>query len=67
MSLPCYADKKFAGMSDSEVRVTFTAEDFMKTIDGLKALYKNGLRYPIASYSLTQDIIAGLPPHYLEY
>lgn len=67
MALPCYADKKFAGMNDSEVRVTFTALDFVKMIEGLRALHKNGLRYPIASYSLTQDIIAGLPPHYLNY
>lgn len=67
MALPCYADKKFAGMGDTEVRVSFTAEDFVKTIEGLQALYKNGLRYPIASYSLTQDIIEGLPPHYLNY
>ena len=67
MALPCYADKKFAGMGESEVRVTFTAEDFVRTVKGLKALYKNGLRYPIASYSLTQDIIAGLPPHYLKF
>ena len=67
LSLPCYADKKFAGMGDAEVRVTLTAEDFVRTVAGLQALYKNGLRYPIASYSLTQDIIAGLPPHYLKY
>lgn len=67
MSLPCYADKKFAGMGDQEVRITFKAEDLVRTLEGLRALYKNGLRYPIASYSLTQDILPGLPPHYLQY
>ena len=67
LGLPCYADKKFAGMSENEVRVSMTPEDTLKALEGLQTMSKNGLRYPIASYSLTSDILEGLPPHYLEF
>ena len=67
MALPCYADRKFAGMGENDLRITFKPQDFVRAVNGLKGLYKNGLRYPIASYSLTSDILDGLPRHYLEY
>lgn len=44
-----------------------TSEDAVKALEGLKGMSKNGLRYPIASYSLTSDILDGLPKHYLEF
>ena len=67
IGLPCYADRKFAGMGEHELRVTFTAEGFVRALEGLKGLHKNGLRYPVASYSLTSDILDGLPKRYLEF
>lgn len=67
LALPCYADKKFAGMSDTDVRVSLTPGDTEKLVKGLETLSRNGLRYPIASYSLTSDILEGLPPHYLKF
>lgn len=67
VGLPCYADKKFAGMSESDLRITLTPDDSVKAVSGMEGLSKNGLRYPIASYSLTSDILEGLPSHYLNY
>ena len=67
MGLPCYADKKFAAVADTEVRITFTPQGLLRAVDGLQKMYGTGLRYPIASYSLTSDIIDGLPKHYLEF
>lgn len=66
-AIPSFADRKFGAVGEWEVRCTFTPEGLLRALDGLEALYKNGLRYPIASYSLTTDIIEGLPPHYLEF
>ena len=54
-------------MGEWEVRVTFTPEDLVRAVDGLEAMFRSGLRYPIGSYSLTTDIIQGLPPHYMDY
>ena len=67
LALPCYADKKFAGVSEHELRLTFTPQDLQRVARGLAALSGNGLRYPIASYSLSCDILDGLPASYLEY
>ena len=67
LGLPCYADKKFAGMAESDLRITLTPEDAIKAVKGMEGLSKNGLRYPIASYSITSDILDGLPAHYLNY
>ena len=66
LALPCYADKKFAGVGDDELRLTFTPDGLVRA-DGLQKMYKTGLRYPIAPYSITTDILDGLPKHYMEY
>lgn len=67
IALPCYADKKFAGVADDELRLTFTPEGLARAVHGLDRMFGTGLRYPIASYSLTTDILDGLPKHYMEY
>lgn len=67
LALPCYADKKFAGVGDDELRLTFTPDGLVRAVDGLQKMYKTGLRYPIAPYSITTDILDGLPKHYMEY
>lgn len=67
LALPCFADQKFAGVASTDLRVTFTPEGLVRALEGAEGLFKNGLRYPIASYSLTSDILNGLPKHYLEF
>lgn len=67
LALPCYADKKFAGVGECDIRLTFRPKDIIRVLDGLRFLSKNGLRYPIASYSLNSDILDGLPKSYLEF
>ena len=67
LALPCFADQKFAGVAPTDLRVTFTPEGLVRALEGAEGLFKNGLRYPIASYSLTSDILNGLPKHYLEF
>lgn len=41
--------------------------DLVRAVNGVEQLFKNGLRYPIAPYSLTTDMIDGLPKSYLEF
>lgn len=66
-AIPSFADRKFGGVGEWEVRVTFTPRDLVRAVEGLEGMFRSGLRYPIASYSLTSDMIQGLPPHYMEY
>ena len=67
LSISCFAERKFGGVSDDEMLITVTPEDLNKIAVGLEGLHKIGLRYPIAAYSLTTDIKDGLPPHYYDY
>lgn len=67
VSIPSFADRKFGGLKDNELVLSMKAADLLRAVDGVEQLYKNGLRYPIAPYSLTTDMIAGLPESYLEY
>ncbi len=66
-ALPCFADRKFAGVGEHELRLTFTPKDLVRAIEGVEGLAKNGLRYPIASYSMLTDAADGFPPKYLEF
>ena len=66
-SIPSFAERKFGGVGEWEVCVTMTPEDLLRSIEGLEGMHKSGLRYPIASYSLTTDMLDGLPSHYLEF
>ncbi len=67
LALPCFADRKFSGISEWELRVTLKPDDVLRCLDGLAKMHKNGLRHPIAPSSLTTDIIEGLPASYLKF
>ena len=67
VSIPSFADRKFGGLKDEELVISMKMEDLKRAVDGVEQLYKNGLRYPIAPYSITTDMIDGLPKSYLEY
>lgn len=64
---PSFADRKFGGLKDEELVISMKMADLKRAVDGVEQLYKNGLRYPIAPYSITTDMIDGLPKSYLEY
>lgn len=67
ISIPSFADRKFGGLKDEELIVSMKPTDLKRAVDGVEQLYKNGLRYPIAPYSLTVDMMDGLPRSYLEF
>ena len=67
VSIPSFADRKFGGLKDDELVISMKAADLKRAVDGVEQLFKNGLRYPIAPYSLTTDMIDGLPKSYLEF
>lgn len=67
LALPCFADRKFCGIGEWELRVSLKPKDIARCLDGLKKLHKNGLRHPIAPVGLTADIIEGLPASYLKF
>ena len=60
LSLPCYAERRYGGVPDEEMLMALPPRYLPVAIEGLKALSKTGIRYPIASYGIQNDVRAGL-------
>ena len=52
LSLPCYAERRYGGVPDEEMLMALKPEHLAKAVVGMKALAKNGLRYPIPPYGI---------------
>jgi uncharacterized protein (DUF169 family) len=64
LSLPCFAERRFGGVPDDEMLMALPPRYLPIAIEGLKALAKNGIRYPIAPYGIQNDVRAGLVATY---
>jgi uncharacterized protein (DUF169 family) len=64
LSLPCYAERRYGGVPDEEMLMALKPADLAKAIAGMKALSKNGLRYPIPPYGIQSDVRAGMSVSY---
>jgi uncharacterized protein (DUF169 family) len=64
LSLPCFAERRYGGVPDEEMLMALSPTHLAKAIDGMKALAKNGLRYPIAPYGIQSDVRAGMGVSY---
>src|SRR3954453_6568971 len=64
LSLPCYAERRYGGVPDEEMLMALSPAHLAKAIMGMKALAKNGLRYPIAPYGIQADVRAGMGVSY---
>jgi len=64
LSLPCFAERRYGGVPDEEMLMALSPGHLAKAITGMKALAKNGLRYPIAPYGIQSDVRAGMGVSY---
>jgi uncharacterized protein (DUF169 family) len=64
LSLPCYAERRYGGVPDEEMLMALSPSHLAKAIAGMKALSKNGLRYPIPPYGIQSDVRAGMGVSY---
>lgn len=64
LSLPCYAERRYGGVPDEEMLIALKPLHLAKAIAGMKALSKNGLRYPIPPYGIQSDVRAGMGVSY---
>jgi uncharacterized protein (DUF169 family) len=64
LSLPCYAERRYGGVPDEELLMALSPAHLAKAITGMKALAKNGLRYPIPPYGIQSDVRAGMGVSY---
>jgi uncharacterized protein (DUF169 family) len=64
LSLPCYAERRYGGVPDEEMLMALKPEHLANAIEGMKALARNGLRYPIPPYGIQSDVRAGMGVSY---
>jgi len=63
-SLPCYGERWFGGAKEEEVSMVIPAGMMEKVLEGLRALYKTGYRYPIPSTSSETDTAPAMAKMY---
>ena len=64
LSIPCFAERRYGGVLDEEMLMATPPEYLVSAIAGMKALSKNGFRYPFAQYGVQQDVRAGMAVSY---
>lgn len=64
LSIPCFAERRYGGVMDDELLMALPPSYLPKVVAGLEALSKNGLRYPIAPYGVSNDVRAGMGVSY---
>lgn len=66
LSIPCFAERRYGGVLDDEMLMALPVDQFRKAIEGMRALSRNGFRYPFAQYGIQQDVRAGMAVSYPE-
>ena len=64
LSLPCYAERPYDGVMEDEPLMAIPPAFVPKVVQGLEALSANGLRFPIPSYGINNDVRAGMRVSY---
>ncbi len=64
LSIPCFAERRYGGVLDDEMLMALRPADIARSLAGMQALARNGLRYPFASYGIQQDARAGMGVSY---
>jgi uncharacterized protein (DUF169 family) len=66
LSIPCFAERRYGGVLDDEMLMATPPEYIVSAIAGMRALAKNGFRYPFPQYGVQQDVRAGMAVSYAE-
>ena len=64
LSLPCYAERRYGGVADDELLMACPPDEFLRAIEGMGHLGKNGLRYPFPPYCAAMDPAFGMAKSY---
>jgi uncharacterized protein (DUF169 family) len=64
LSIPCFAERRYGGVMEDELLMAIPPSYLPGVIDGLDALSRNGLRYPIPQYGVNNDVRDGMGVSY---
>jgi uncharacterized protein (DUF169 family) len=66
LSIPCFAERRYGGVLDDEMLMATPPEYLRKAVEGMRALARNGFRYPFPQYGVQQDVRAGMAVSYAD-
>jgi len=64
LSIPCYGERRYGHAQDDELVMAIPAEMMDKALNGMEALYRRGIRYPISYAGAETDVANAFPPAY---
>ena len=64
LSIPCFAERRYGGVLDDEMLMALPPALLGQAIEGMRALARNGLRYPVPPYGIQQDVREGMAASY---
>ena len=64
LSLPCFAERRYGGVMEDELLMAIPPNFLPRTIQGMDTLSHNGLRYPIPSNGVSNDVRQGMGVSY---
>jgi uncharacterized protein (DUF169 family) len=64
LSIPCFAARRYGGVTDEEMLMACPSEDLERAVIGLTGLSKTGLRYPIMPFGPQAEPAEGIAKSY---
>ncbi len=64
LSIPCYGERRYGHAQDDELVMAVPAEMMDKALNGMEALYRRGIRYPISYAGAETDVTHAFPAAY---
>ena len=64
LSIPCYGERRYGHAQDDELVMAIPVEKMDKALNGMEALFRRGIRYPISYAGAETDVTASFPRSY---
>ncbi|UCE55754.1 MAG: dephospho-CoA kinase [Desulfobacterales bacterium] len=64
LTIPCYGERRYGHAQDDELIMAVPAELMDKALNGMEALFRRGIRYPISYAGAETDITHAFPEAY---
>ncbi len=64
VSIPCYGERRYGHAQDDELVMAVPVELMDKALNGMEALYRRGIRYPISYAGVETDVAHAFPAAY---
>lgn len=64
LSIPCYGERRYGHAQDDELVMAIPVEMMDKAFNGMEALYRRGIRYPISYAGAETDVTDAFPAAY---